>query len=257
MKNALKAWFYSMIGIILLLGSCTKKSELADRYEQASKPKPPKEFKSCDISRMVCLTPAGLITYDFEYNAKGDPLRINPSFVATGYPKYEFRYDHKGRLSDYIGPYNNNAFEFWHVYEYDDRDRMIRDTRYIFGDYGGEHPTPGYLPSMRVTTFEYEPGSTRVKYTVVYPYANMQPVVSYFDYSGNTTGGIENTVNVHRTSWVWMAITYDYTPRNPYLHTDYNEYGLPVKFNGPYGARILEFPSAVTIEYTCKGDAVN
>ena len=59
---------------------------------------------------MICWTPAGLLTYDFEYNAKGDPIRINSSFVATGYPRYEFRYDKQGRLSDYIGPYNNNAF---------------------------------------------------------------------------------------------------------------------------------------------------
>ena len=222
-----------------------------------SKPKPPKEFKTCDIKKMICWTPAGLLTYDFEYNAKGDPIRINSSFVATGYPRYEFRYDKQGRLSDYIGPYNNNAFEFWHVYEYDDQNRMVRDTRYIFGDYGGEDPTPGYLPSLRITSFEYQPGSTLVKSTVTYPYANIQPVTSYYDYSGTGPGGIENTVNVHRTSWVWMTITHDYTPRNWYLQSEYNEYGLPTKFNGEYGAHILDFPYARTIEYDCRGNGVN
>ena len=260
MKRFCIAFTCGVLMTAVLFASCTKKSDLAAPYNEAlTKTKPPKEFKSCDIKRVICWNPGGLIEHVFEYNQKGDPIRINSLNGGPEYPNFEFRYDNKGRLSDYIAPYPYSGCEFWHVYEYDDKDRMVKDTRYVFSNYG-ENPTPGWLPLMRITTFEYTDNSTIVKATTVFPYDTRPPYVTSFDYSGNTTIGYENTVNVHRTSWVWMTITHDYAPRNWYPATEYNEYGLPTKYggyvgpSGQYGAHILDLNYAQKIEYTCKKD---
>lgn len=245
--------------IILLLASCAKDA-ITQPEELSSKPKTVKESKFCQITKVTGYEPWSLHprVFIFEYNEKGDPLRITPSIVSTGSPKHEFRYDKKGRLTDYIGPYNNGAFEFWAKYTYDNQDRIVSDVTYIFGNYG-EEPTNDYLSLRQQHAYEYDQQNRITKVITNYPFAPYPGNTQEYSYdqSGNRMApgvAYNNSPNPLRTNSIWMFLSRDYSMDNPYPATSYNDNGMPTTIAVPL-SKYLIVGSLVPhfIEYSCKG----
>ena len=148
--------FLKAMCIVMVFASCKKDAQPISSTEILSAPKADKELKKCDISRIISYDPNFMTqTITFEYNKKGDPVSVIPSYIGTGTPRLLFRYDARGRLTDFIGVYgnpaDNPAFEFWHKYGHNNHGQIILDTTYIFGIYG-QGPASGRL----VTYGQYE-----------------------------------------------------------------------------------------------------
>ncbi|HEX6180111.1 MAG TPA: hypothetical protein VFZ47_02640, partial [Chitinophagaceae bacterium] len=129
-----------------LLGSC-KRDKLSKEPDG-----PP-----CQIKKIIVGHPDPLVAQrsgEFTYNAAGDPITYTPQGYTTGSCKYEFRYDNKGRLTEYIGYYPSGSFEFWARFTYNDKNKIIRDTSYHYGPYGPVLTT--YYNVKRVTEYEYD-----------------------------------------------------------------------------------------------------
>jgi len=238
--------------ICALLLSCTKEASILTQ-EEPSKPKIEKEIKHCEITRVVGYEPflPSPRVFTFEYNQKGDPIRITPTLVSTGSPKHEFRYDNKGRLTDYIGPYNNGFFEFWHIYRYDNKDRIVSDSVYIFGRYG-ERPSDDFPSLRQYHTYEYD-AQDRIKKV------NSGSSVQEFNYDedGNRIiPGVtyDDNPNPFRTNRIWMFLNRDYSVNNSWSTAVYNDKGLPATLVVPHSRFFIVgslFPQF--IEYSCKG----
>jgi hypothetical protein len=253
-----------LVLIVWLFTSCSKDVSVGVQEELPSKPKGDKAIKHCEISKVVDYNPFLLSprVFTFEYNSKGDPIKITPTLVSTGSPKHEFRYDHKGRLTDYIGPYNNGAFEFWHVYGYDNKGRIATDTTYIFGNYGAL-PTND-LPSLRRhVTYEYDEQDRIKKMTTVFPFAPFSPEVQEYAYDADGNRIIpgvvyDGNINPLRTNAIWMFINRDYSVNNQWNASSFTSMGLPEAINVPHTRQFIAgalYPQL--IEYNCKGELAN
>ncbi|MGB8193538.1 MAG: hypothetical protein WCF67_16525 [Chitinophagaceae bacterium] len=217
-----------------------------------------KQIKHCDIVQVKGKFPnTDTNYYVFKYNHKGDPAEIITSRVGTGSPNHEFRYDKKQRLTDYIGPYNNGGFEFWHEYGYDNKDRIVKDTLYIFGLYG-EEPS-GYVDFLkRIITYEYDSKNRIIKMTDAF--ADGSGLVAIITYTYDNRGNLvrpgityDNNVNFHRTHPVWMFIDQEFSANNPIQALSYNSEGLPTAFSPPDETKIfLRYIPVVQLQYDCK-----
>jgi hypothetical protein len=137
------------LSVAILLTSC--KREVA-----TPEPSTPR----CQIKKIIQKMPGmEQRTGEFTYNKAGNPIDFTPQGYSTGSVKYEFRYDNKGRLTDYIGYYPTTTippvFEFWRRFIYDDKGRIIRDTAYRYGPYGPALTT--FYNYKTVTEYEYDP----------------------------------------------------------------------------------------------------
>lgn len=253
-----RAAYLVLLAGITMLTACKK--DLSQQEEELSKPKGVKEYKPCEITKLVAYDPwsPAARVFIFEYNSKGDPVKITPSIIGTGTPKHEFRYDNKGRLTDYIGPYLNDAFEFWHEYGYDSKDRIVQDTLYIFGLYG-EEPTNGYPPSHRIISYEYDSKDRISKSTTVWTYGYPTDVAVFtYDDNGNLIrpGFVyDNKINPLRTNRIWMFISRDYSMNNPWAGASFNDNGLPTTLVVPHTLAFLSSVYPHYIEYACKGNS--
>jgi hypothetical protein len=176
------------------------------------------------------------------YNGKGNPVAMVRTQASTGSPNYEFRYDKKQRVTDFIGVYENGGFEFWHRYAYDQHNRVITDSIYKFGWFG-----PGPLPEQyaeQYSSFTYDSHNRIVKavdvfkvpaptvWTSFYHYnaaGNLDSVVTIFpDGRGSTIfTSYDNKINMHQLHPVWQLIDRDYSVNNHFTALSYNAQGLP------------------------------
>jgi len=251
--------------IVWLFASCSKDVSVGVQEELPSKPREDKAIKHCQISKVIDYNPflSSPRIFTFEYNQKGDPVKITPTLVSTGSPKHEFRYDKKGRLTDYIGPYNNGAFEFWHVYGYDQNGRIVTDSTYIFGDYSGDAPTHDFLSLRRYVTYEYDAQDRISKATTVYPFAPFPVQVQEYNYGADGNRimpGVvyDNNINPLRTNTIWMFLNRDYSMNNSWNASGFTGEGLPTSINVPHSHQFIAgslYPQV--IEYNCKGDDTN
>jgi hypothetical protein len=247
-----------------MLASCKKNIDVAPTAELPAKLKGDQEFKKCNITKIIEFNPyqPPAIFY-FEYDSKGNPTKVTPSYFGTNYPVQLFRYDKKGRLTDYIGtdPWLT-GFEFWHVYVYDNKNRIIRDTAHIWGRYG-DVPHDDRLDLMFVNAFEYDSQERIIKSTLTFP---LHPqIVAVQTYNYNNAGNLiepgavyDDKVNIHRTNSIWMFIDRNYSVNNSWPIPVYNNYGLPTvvgtdRFYGFLNAGM----SPHYIEYDCKGHQEN
>lgn len=233
---------------LLLVISCKKDvEEKAARHCEIIQMKAPSYFGAPDSN-----------TYVFQYNQKGDPVQITPAVIGTGRPYHVFRYDKKHRMRDYIGRYENAAFEFWHEYGYDNKDRIVKDTMYIFGIYE-DGPTSDLAPGRRIFTYEYDAKNRIIKTITEYPFNPTYNSVELFSYDNN--GNLirpgytyDNKVNYHRTHPIWMFLDADFSENNPVPAVNYNDGGLPAFFNPPdYQETFLHYIPVTHIWYDCKG----
>lgn len=253
-----KTSFFFIFCIGVLLGSCKKNADIPIA-EPSSKLKGDKEFKKCRITKVVT---SDLLqfsqTWLFEYNEKGDPVKVMPTVVLFTYSV--FRYDKKGRLTDYINPAMFGGFQRWSRYQYDNNNRIVQDTTYVLG-FVTDDPSSDFFPARRVHTYEYDAQDRIKRVTAVYPSGSLPPIIT--DYTYDAAGNLElpgvvydNKINIRRTNRIWMFIDRDYSVNNAQPVEAYNSYGLPTTF----GPNYIGFPGMSKpqhVEYDCKGDPVN
>jgi hypothetical protein len=256
--------------VSVLLASCAKQADLPAEQQQPSKPKADKEFKKCAITKIIAnnfVFPGRV--YLFEYNDKGDPVKVTPSAVGTGSPVLHFVYDKKGRLLEFYGLYSNGHFEFWNIYQYDKKDVVVSDTSYGFGTYEstptGDHvtsiPDPHFLS---LTSYEYDAQGRVSRTTGVLPVdLSLGPFVREFHYdaAGNlqSFGALyDNRMNLRRTNAVWMFVDRNYSINNERPADNYNGAGLPTFFlSDEAWLMFLHGIFPRSIEYDCKGNLEN
>lgn len=207
----------------------------------------------------------------FHYNSKGNPTSVVYDYVSTARPNLLFRYDHKGRLKEFIAPYNNDNYELWFKYEHDHKGRIISDTQNVFGTFIDSTPAPsGYLQAPGF--YEYDMYDRISKITRHYPMntviednyeynsdGNLERIRSFTNGSPSgiqTFNSYDDKVNIFRTNKIWMFVGRNYSKNNQIAATSYNSKGLPTQFNSPvFGAFWFLHEtdlSISTIEYQCK-----
>ena len=204
------------------------------------------------------------------YNAYGDPVEFIPVIYTTGSVKYEFRYDDKRRLTDFIGFYPprnglEGFFEIWRKYIYDDNGRIIRDTAYHYGPYG---PTiTKYGNFKTVTKYDYDKEG-RVSRLLWQQYIDdkINPgIMGDYKYLYNDQGNLitpgavyDDKVNIYSLHKVWMFLNCNYSKNNVQKGTSYNDHGLPLGFpprtqqGANLGMMYWVGLNNADIEYECK-----
>ncbi|MDH7462858.1 hypothetical protein QEG73_16305 [Chitinophagaceae bacterium 26-R-25] len=171
------------------------------------------------------------------YNKFGDPVSILKNGGAgTGNPNCFFWYDNKRRLSDYIGFYNNNVgYEFWHRYYYDNKDRIVLDSMYVFGFMKDNKPNK--IADRRIT-YKYDDMDRMSQLTVTESFGNYTWTQDFaYDERGNlqTFGPLQydNKYNPHLLHKIWQFIEQDYSINNPVDASrpiTYNAKGFPTSY---------------------------
>jgi hypothetical protein len=228
----------------------------------------------------------GLIdSFFIDYNNKKNPVSLSRSFIGTSAPNYLFRYDQKGRITDFCGFYvapvdfykDSIDFDTWHRYHYDARNRIILDTTYEFGIVG-----PGFIPrqnpnrtipdvSVRnISTYKYDNHDRIIKSTDTYGRDTVS-VTRLFTYnqSGNLEkiemqqdgtstfilyGSYDNRINYHRTNIIWQFLDRDYSTNNMLPVDTYNGVGLPTSIqvaSHAYRTFATEYFTHAVIKYSC------
>lgn len=257
---------------LLQLLSCNK-LDLKDLLHH-----PDKVPQLCDIEKISYLDYSGdTASGVFTYNYRGDPVKVIFNHPATGRPHLTFRYNKQGRLTDYIGPYNegpNSYFEFWYRYQYDAQGKkIIGDSSFAMGAIVNNELVP-YDQQTTVATYEYDSlgrVSKTVRRWVNIPQLSLQTFIYSYDNKGNLAvkrwyqgDNIENETfytygdkpSLYRTNKVWMIVDYDYSVNNSLQALSYNKYGLPLKTGmntgAPYYFLYQIQLSQASFVYSCK-----
>jgi hypothetical protein len=184
-----------------------------------------------------------------EYNEANNPVSIvyNKEIAYLLYSRYMF-YDSNNRLMEYKVNYDAMLSVQDHRYGYSG-DRIISDT--------ATYRMTGY--TVVLSTFEYDSKDRIVVQhqklidgegdpdswgTIIYNYDSNDNRVFDDEYT------YDNKVNFRRTNKIWMFITRDYSQNNLQGATDYNEHGLPIRFDS---SKDLLFETALSsIDYHCE-----
>lgn len=239
--------------LMIAFAGCNKLEERLDEDPLAT-------LDQCQVSAMAYSYSSDTIGVTITYNKWGDPVRVMQTLTGTGHPDGIFRYDNKRRLTDYIGAYDNDFFEFWHRYVYDKKDRVIRDTTYFFGVIiDGE---PDYAYDMAIITYEYDQYGRIVHTSQEWFDYPGHPLETYYSYDGKgnlVIPGVtyDDKVSIHRTNSIWMFIDRNYSLNNGYA-TAWNGNGLPTNMKlNDLGGRFAGFyyGRLDSIRYQCKDDS--
>lgn len=253
MTNIQRVGMLLWVGTTLILGAgCNRLSDYLQDHPDGT-------TDLCQIKKMTYYYFNDSTDIDFVYNSWGDPVSAIKQ-KAIGTPDALFRYDSRHRLTDYIEAYKNGGFETWHRYVYDDDNRVIRDTTYIFGVIVDDAPSPDEVYDIAIVYYEYD-NRNRITHTKQQWYSDPDPAHSldrFFQYDNNgniVIPGVvyDNNINVHRTNRIWMFIDRNYSVNNAYASA-YNEYKLPTRMNlvDPYDHLAGFYSGSVRIEYKCK-----
>lgn len=249
------------IAIVMFASSCKKDLQPLAPADMVSAPNAAGEIKKCEISRIISYDPSFVdpLIITFEYNKRGDPVSITPSFQGLNTQPLLFRYDKRGRLSDFIVMDNYGYFELWYKYVYDKHNTIIRDTLYVYGRYGEEPTLPVYT---KYGTYVYDDQGRiiRINRTLGGPIIDNNDIV--YDADGNLVRfgltAYDNQVNLLRTNEILQFVLRDYSVNNPVTASSYNNSGLPLVVNSPpppywffYQWRL----NNSAIEYNCKGNS--
>ena len=187
----------------------------------------------------------------FTYNKNNDPVTYIHDNVGTGNPNLFFKYDNRGRLTEFAA-LEFDSYEFLHRYTYYQQ-RIVVDTMYIFGEYG----VPESYAFKRISYPAYDNLNRIVQDSVV---QNGQSWIIYYPYraDGNLISGstYDDKLNPHRTNKVWMFIDRDYSVNNSVAAATYNSSGLPLMYPAKNGFDLVfayfRWFGATSITYDCK-----
>ena len=246
-----KSFTYRLLMVIaitsILLTGCKKAVDFIVHHENT-------DLRMCNIQKLVLYDGKESTEAVFKYNECGDPLSITRPVIATGSPKYEFKYDRNHRLTDFIGSYSDNAgAEFWHKYVYDSHNHITLDSTFIFVS---TYPIPWDYYFLYVHHLFYDNKDRIIKDSSVpiKDAADVGVTVDYYSYnaSGNlTTAGHDNNINLHRTNKIWMFIDRDYSINNSFPNATFNSHQLPriIQSNGSFLG--LYFSTKMDVLYQC------
>jgi hypothetical protein len=263
---------YVLILFLLPVGACHK---FIDWKEVWHKHKP-----DCRIKKIISyhnpVFEDSTITADFSYNQKGDPEMVTFNAPSTGRPHLRFHYDSKGRLVGYTGPYNtgpNSFYEFYHLYQYDSRNRIIVDTTYGFGEIVNGIPQPNQRFKI-YTDYEYDAHDRVSRLSIIAIVSDREVPVwdEEFVYGadGNMSihrrieGGIvteshlgpyDDKINMNLTHKIWMFLQANYSRNNLIAASQYNKSQLPTRYQKPYSTLGFLYSFDISdseIFYDCK-----
>jgi len=233
-----------LLGICLLaiaaspINSCRKVDEMKYLLENGRA-----DLKQCTIDQMSQLLGSEPVSLNltFAYNNRRDPVSIIVDLpTAPVYTQWLFYYDKKGRLSQSVTLHYDGTFERWHVYLYDDRDRIMVDSNYDRGQAGDRSTALGKWQ----TTLYYDHLDRIIK--EVSPYLNS--IIDYtYNNQGNLTsirrgnadvetlGGYVNEGNVLLTNHVWRFLARNYSVNSRAHAYSLNDHGLATDYTGMDG----------------------
>jgi len=189
-----------------------------------------------------------------EYNEAGNPISLTYSKEAAYllFPRY-MTYDSLNRLSGYKVYFRE-----------DDDQRPVDDHRY---GYSGDRivtdtSTGGLTGYIKIlSTFDYDSkGRIVVENRKIIDFEgdpetweDLEPYIYNYDSNENKIHGTDvydDKVNFRRTNKVWMFLTRDYSMNNLLGAVEYNEHGLPVRFDN---SKDYLFDIGLTsIDYDCQ-----
>ena len=200
------------------------------------------------------------------YNQYGQPDSITYNEIPfTGAPWYQFGYDEKHRLTDFLLVYTGKlSYDSWYRYHYDDYGRISSDTIYSFGGSEGNYPVAGDYAFAYVDFYGYDQQNriTSISSRMIYPSNTVDfDTTTYYTYyhyneKGNLGDNYSSALNINSTNKIFQFINRDYSVNSPVEPLMVNEKNLPVKYGPnsdapPYGL-FFDFAFANTeIEYDC------
>lgn len=225
------------------------------------------DCKACNIKQVTVFYTTEIasytVVYTFTYNAAGDPLTVKNTAVGTGNPNAVFKYDRHGRMVEMIRPYEGdaNSYETWTKYTYNNRNQIIRDTQYVFGDYLDSVPSPNAeIYGYTVGLFKYDALERIIERTdsVFFPGLKSWANIYTFQYDANGNlirpGAVyDSHLSILRTNKIWMFVGSDYSVNNAFQASVYNNHSLPVNFQGNYHTifPVVSLDGAFEVEYWC------
>jgi hypothetical protein len=211
---------------IVLLSSCRKNDEIL-KHTPGNDPNP------CQILQITYPLGSNNDVLQFTYNSLGDPVSCTRMLGGhTGYPNFAFKYDDRNRLTDFIGPYDNNTTaEIWHRYFYNPQGDIILDSTYVFPRIVNGYPENAF--TKQLTYYTYDHKRRIIKDSTVYSNPTPPVVHTYaYDANGNRTGSAyDNKININQTHKIWMFLNKDYSINNPFTADSYTAAGLPANIN--------------------------
>lgn len=203
-------------------------------------------YKDCRISKMYQDEPGFTRMHVFSYNSFGDPVSIINDDPYEGAPQLYFRYDAHRKLTDYIGldMEESDFCVFWYKYVYSAAGRVLRDTQWVFGNFGAS-PDPN-SQFIRVSHYTYD-ASGRIasrSQQQIHPVVEAPFLQSYiYNISGNRNSALpyDDKLNLRRTNRVWMFLDKNYSLNNSPAAALYNGHSLPLKFEGAIDFTFLAY----------------
>ncbi|MDH7460595.1 hypothetical protein QEG73_04875 [Chitinophagaceae bacterium 26-R-25] len=230
----------------------------------------------CQVQTLAVDGPWGPTSYAFNYNKHNDLESLIVTPQADGYTNMFFFYDNKHRTNKVLHsslPDVTNPDYVWRTdkFEYNKANQIIRDSLII-----------PYFHFIIVSLPQYD-AYDRVIATVdsVWSNGNLQGMYLYF-YKYDERGNLARQVRRYKgdqTSWIfysdtlklapyddkisirqpnkfWMYIDRNYSINNCLSGATYNNFGLPVNFEGEQYSRgynwFLNYLNGkVTVEYQC------
>jgi hypothetical protein len=224
------------------------------------------EIKNCNIKKITTLYNAKQYVYEFQYNAQGDPIRINSNAQSLGLNSLIFKYDNKKRLSYYYEETSAPSFDFQflHRFTYDGQKRAIADSVFAGGSFNALN-NGDYAP-IEIYYFEYDQYNRVKKVAAVSYPGSPAEVTNYTNYAYDNKGNLikdpavtyDNKTSLRRTNSIWMFLARDYSLNNGFTALQYNQHGLPLAGlfeNSPYNWGPMFYPVLMLdskIEYECQ-----
>jgi hypothetical protein len=277
-KNKLaKAAFALFLAFATFLTSCQK---LIDYINKPGNGKDVSDI--CQVQKISVDGPWGPTTYDFNYNKHNDLESLIVTPQGDFYSNMFFIYDNKSRVTKILHSSLSNATNpdyVWRTdkFEYNKAGQIIRDSSSM-----------PYFKSLVVSLSQYDAyGRVIIVYDSVWQFGQFSNVDTFaykYDERGNlvyqahtyhgqgnnywpfrdTTwlAPYDDKINIRQTNKMWMYIDKNYSVNNCLSGATYNNYGLPVNFDGTQYSRgynwFLQYLNGnVTVEYQCDGKGNN
>lgn len=240
-------WLVMLCLILTLASSCVKFVDFKRHH-------PGQDERFCNIQKLF-LTGSffpGIAEIDFHYNAKGNPVLIEPIPPFPGDDLiHRFKYDKYDRLIYYemVRCSPDTIIIFNNSYGYTANPRIIIDTFRALPPPGEPYNPPPSYDSLddkgRLIQVKGFNGPPVLVPVATFTYDARGNLISVLDATGFPSGGYplyDSSINMLQTNKVFQFVFQDYSVNNPIIGRDtdpgihYNAFGLPSKYVRGYNA---------------------